>query len=311
MDARGRLARWADRLVRRYSKSEAPPQQLEDALDAIRGRLQGIAPETEEQWRFLHLAVERGTGVVRVAGRMKKARAVRLAFAVAMGVAVLFVGGSVLLRLTSPTAYETAKGRQSTITLRDGSEVVLNNSSELLVSNALFGRSRHVSLKGEAFFRVQRDGSPFTVSTDAGTIRVLGTEFNVRARLGALEVAVLRGSVRVSVDRNGVDSSVVVNTDQIVTCTRGSFPQQPAPLLYSGFPGWMHGKFMFYRTSLSSACEEIEERFDVVVRIRNPRLQDETITGVVDGQSVDSALTALTRLAGTTYRNEKGVYTLY
>jgi ferric-dicitrate binding protein FerR (iron transport regulator) len=168
-----------------------------------------------------------------------------------------------------------------------------------------------VTLKGEAFFRVQKDGSPFVVSTEVGTVRVLGTEFNVKVRGGALELAVLRGSVRLSVARNGVDSGVVVNKDQIVTCSREAFPQEPGPLRFSSFPGWMHGKLMFYRTPLSSACEEIEARFDVVVRLRNPRLQNETITGVVDAQNVDSALTALTRLAGTAYRNEQGVYTLY
>ncbi len=309
MDSRGGVQDWLRRFAWRRSQDVKGSGQIDDALESLAGRLRGIDPETGRQWEALRRTMEQGSTVELRPAR--RAFVFRPAFSLALGSAVALVGVFLVLQWTSPTVYETAKGKQSTVMLADGSEVVLNNSSELMVSRPLFDRSRKVFLKGEAFFRVEKNGSPFIVSTDVGVVRVLGTEFNVLVRQGLLEVAVLRGSVRVSVERKGVDSSVVVGKDQIVRCTRGSFPQEPTLLKFPAYPGWMHGKFMFSKTRLASACEEIEARFDVTVRIRNPRLQDETITGVVEGQNVDSALTALSRLAGTTYRNEDGVYTLY
>jgi transmembrane sensor len=54
-------------------------------------------------------------------------------------------------------------------------------------------------VRGEASFVVERDSSrPFTVSAGDTSVRVLGTQFNVRRHAEGAEVAVVEGTVQVT-----------------------------------------------------------------------------------------------------------------
>ena len=92
----------------------------------------------------------------------------------------------------------TPVAQRSAVTLADGSHVELNAQTALVVE--LKAGERRVRLaSGEAFFHVSKDPArPFFVETPAGSVRVTGTQFNVRtAADGRLEVTVLEGSVQV------------------------------------------------------------------------------------------------------------------
>jgi len=94
--------------------------------------------------------------------------------------------------ITTPVAH------RSEITLADGTHIELNAQTALVVE--LTAEARRVRLAGgEAFFRVSKDAArPFFVETSAGSIRVTGTQFNVRTEAAsALEVTVLEGTVQV------------------------------------------------------------------------------------------------------------------
>ena len=92
----------------------------------------------------------------------------------------------------------TIAAQRSTLSLPDGSRTELNARTEL-VTDFRHGR-RFVRLeKGEAFFSVAKDTvHPFSVETPGGTVRVTGTQFNVRlAPDGRPEVTLLEGSVEI------------------------------------------------------------------------------------------------------------------
>jgi transmembrane sensor len=94
--------------------------------------------------------------------------------------------------LASPIA-----ARQS-LSLVDGTRVELNAQTNLQVQ--IDRNGRHVRLaSGEAFFAVHKEADrPFIVETPAGSVRVTGTQFDVRADAAApLEVTVVEGSVQV------------------------------------------------------------------------------------------------------------------
>jgi transmembrane sensor len=286
-------------------------ESLDGSLEAAARRLRQVDPQTGRRWHVLNAAIER----LEVAVPPPQRPAVRIRFATAgvsfvilavLVISVLYVG-----REPSTLTYETGKGQQSKIMLPDSSEVTLNHTTEFTVSPTAAGGARVVALKGEAFFRVRRNGVPFTVSTDVGTVQVLGTEFNVRLRDDRLEVAVIAGSVRVSAGSRGKDSSVVLGAGEIATCTQGCFPGTPERLFFSDYPGWLHGKLLFQKASLRSVCREIEAQFDVTVTIEKRLAQEETITGALDARSAEAALATLSQLTGTSFRHEQDVYTLY
>lgn len=110
----------------------------------------------------------------------------------------------------------TAIAQRQSITLVDGTRIDLNAHTRLQVE---IGRAeRHVRLAGgEAFFAVSKDQSrPFTVETPAGSVRVTGTEFDVRTTSPqGLEVTVVEGSVQVRPHPGG--SAVKLGAGQRLT----------------------------------------------------------------------------------------------
>ena len=94
--------------------------------------------------------------------------------------------------LASPMAVRQA------LTLADGTRVELNAQTSLQIQ--IDRNGRHVRLaSGEAFFAVHKEPArPFIVETPAGSVRVTGTQFDVRAEAAApIEVTVVEGSVQV------------------------------------------------------------------------------------------------------------------
>lgn len=297
---------------RRRDASSAPSPVLEELLDGQARRLQAAEPDTRRQWQYLNVALRRQPAPEK--SRRRAGAFGILNPALSYGgiiTIVLIIGAGVWLNRNSVMTYETGRGQQSSIVLSDSSEVTLNHTSTLIVETRPFNSTRRVSLKGEAFFHVRRNGSPFIVSTDAGTVQVLGTEFDVRIREDQLVVGVVSGSVRVTGQRSGRDSAVVLTAGQIATCSKHEFPGAPASLPFAGYPGWTRGKFLFYKTSLLAACKEIESQFDVQIRLESRGTAEETITGVVDGSSAGTAIAALSNLTGNKVRHENNVYILY
>jgi ferric-dicitrate binding protein FerR (iron transport regulator) len=73
-------------------------------------------------------------------------------------------------------------GKRSFITLSDGTKVWMNSGSKLVFPPVFTGKSREVTLEGEALFEVAADrGKPFYVNTDLFSLKVYGTKFNVQA----------------------------------------------------------------------------------------------------------------------------------
>jgi transmembrane sensor len=298
-------------LTVRREKTDRESWRIDQAVKTDGDGLRRIDPDTARQWARVASVIAAGDRMEHIRsspGRLKWPRPV-IVFAGSL--AILVIAGLFVLNRASTMTYETARREQSTVTLGDSSEVTLNHSSELIVERRPFDDTRRVGLKGEAFFRVRRSGAPFVVSTEIGTVRVLGTEFNVRVRDNGMEVAVLRGLVEVSVPHDEQVRSMTLRAGEMtLVSARGTFePLQTIP--YADYPGWLHGKFHFLHTSITDACREIESRFDIVITLKDPQLRNETVTGVLNGNSVESALAALCAIAGKEYRYEDGAYTLY
>jgi len=92
----------------------------------------------------------------------------------------------------------TPAAQRSALTLADGTRIELNAQTSLQAE--IGPHTRRVRLAaGEAFFTVHKDPArPFIIETPAGSVRVTGTRFDVRAEsAAALAVTVTEGSVQV------------------------------------------------------------------------------------------------------------------
>jgi len=300
-----------ERLLRRWGILSAGPEpetpEIERALEARLQRLRALDPETRRQWPLVRAQLTRERAVR--PGAAVRLRVLRPALAFGLVAAAVLLAVVLPDSSLSPTAHETGRGQHTTILLADSTEVTLNHTSRLTVGEASSGEGRLVRLEGEAFFRVRKSATPFVVATDLGTVRVLGTAFNVRNRDDRLEVAVVTGSVRVT--SVSVEEVVVLEAGELTRCTRGNGPEEPAPLLYGEYPGWLHGKLFFDRATLSEACREVGDYFDVEVIIELPSGDERTITGALDARTPELAIATLARLTGRRYRHDPSGFTLY
>ncbi|MEJ1964652.1 MAG: FecR domain-containing protein [Gammaproteobacteria bacterium] len=120
---------------------------------------------------------------------------VRTLLALAASVVLLAVGALVYLRMSG---ISTGIGEQRVLALEDGSTVILNTRSRVVVSYD--PKVRRIELKrGEALFEVaKRPDWPFVVTAGEHQIRALGTSFAVRRDDGRVQVTLVEGRVTVS-----------------------------------------------------------------------------------------------------------------
>ena len=96
---------------------------------------------------------------------------------------------------SSTTHYSSPKIDIQPVTLKDGSQAILDASTKLQVRMA--GSERHINLsEGEAFFEVKPDKTrPFIVAAGKLRVQAVGTAFSVGVREGASHVVVTEGVV--------------------------------------------------------------------------------------------------------------------
>jgi transmembrane sensor len=96
---------------------------------------------------------------------------------------------------TSSRQIATGPGEHRTIALADGSRIVMNGGTRIVLEQ---DNPRGVELvSGEALFEVRHDDAqPFIVSTGVFRLVDMGNVFNVAVDDGALDVAVAEGAVK-------------------------------------------------------------------------------------------------------------------
>ncbi len=293
---------------RLFSRNPDPNKEstIEGIINKGLGRIRQVDPQTKKQWLSLQAAM------VEVQPMVKSRSVPRLVFAT-FAVVMSMLGGYLYFALLepSPETFSTQRGQQKEIVLNDGSHVTLNYETELVVSGLRPDEPRRLFLTGEAFFRVEKKSTPFIVSTDYAEVQVVGTEFNVRARQGGIDVAVIRGSVKVTAVRSGKESSLMLSENQMAMCSQDGFPIRMGDVPSPEFPGWTRGKLFLNKTALIVACREIEMRFDVIISLQNAGLGNERITGVLGAGTAESGVRALCELTGRRFRHEGNAYTIY
>ncbi|MBC7922304.1 MAG: FecR domain-containing protein [Ferruginibacter sp.] len=201
--------------------------------------------------------------------------------------------------------YSTAYGETRTVTLPDGSGVVLNANSSLRMPRFGFGsHTRAVRLTGEALFSVTHTATNqrFVVKTDNGPlVVVLGTEFTVFARPRGTKVTLNRGRVEVHYrqpDRR--TRQVTMKPGDLVTLTpkgevRRQQNQQP-----SANPAWTDHRFVFDKTPLTEIVAMLDESYGLTVEIADAETGQLTLSGAYPARNADEMLCILAEVLNLT-----------
>jgi len=160
--------------------------------------------------------------------------------------------------LNRNTNHTTTYGEQLTITLPDGSEVILNANSTLNYKTKNWAANRVLELNGEAYFKVKK-GSDFVVETNYGTVSVLGTQFNVNTKGAAFEIKCFEGKVNVKTSNHNRILTQGKAFRQLKDSTVEDYNIQET------FPSWTQGESTFNSAPLSQVIIALEHQYNVKI----------------------------------------------
>lgn len=198
---------------------------------------------------------------------------------IAAGIAMLLIagfflsknvdGGSESIVFTELNTGSLTK----TIVLSDGTQVNLNKDSYLKYPEKFNSNERKVFLEGEAFFEVTHNPShPFIVETKEGTVKVLGTSFNVRAfpKEGKEEVQVATGRVEVEVLETK-EKVILIPGNKSVLDKENKTLEKHVKASANSF-SWHSQELVFEDTPIHEVLESIEKHYGVTIVLENENI---------------------------------------
>ena len=161
------------------------------------------------------------------------------------------------------TTFQAPPGSQQTYTLPDQSTVALNAGSTIHFKKKSWPENRSLKLSGEAFFEVT-PGNDFTILTENGEIKVLGTSFNVFSRSNRFSVSCFSGQVAVTTKSQteklsrGMNATIDDTSNRLVV--EAFDPQKTAT--------WRIGDFYFDSAPLEEVIKVLERQFDMTIQVK-------------------------------------------
>ncbi|MEB8329954.1 FecR family protein [Flavobacteriaceae bacterium KMM 6897] len=216
---------------------------------------------------------------------------------VAAAIAVIAVASIFYFNSLDET-ISTQYAERAEVLLPDASEIVLNADSEVSYSKKKWDKKRNVSLKGEAYFKVAK-GKRFTVTTDEGTVAVLGTQFNVENRKGLFEVTCFEGLVSVTFQ----NKEFKVPAGSSFLAINGEVRPTIAPT--TTIPYWMNHESNFKSIPLSYVLDEFERQYNVTVEIKDVDT-NQLFTGTFSNTDIDLALESISVPANIQFKKLDG-----
>jgi transmembrane sensor len=178
-------------------------------------------------------------------------------------------------------------GGKTHFTLPDGSKVWVNSGSTFSYPDR-FSKERIVELQGEAYFEVAQQTNPFFVRSRYGEVKVLGTEFNVKAYDDELfETTLVNGSVVVD-GKNGHQVNLTPGTQVIFDAEK----YIKRPVETELFTSWKDGQLIFRDTPLRVMIPRLERWYnvDIETQFRDESIKDLKFTATIEFESFSEVL---------------------
>jgi transmembrane sensor len=207
------------------------------------------------------------------------------------------------------TLHEGTLGTRKNVTLGDGTQVILNSNSTLLVPQSFPAKHRRVILDGEAFFEVPAADSPFIVKTDKLTATVLGTAFKMRSFLAqqGATAYVLAGKVKmVKSYHSATDNqpeelergNMILANKEIDLMEKETF--EPAEQ-----EAWLKDSLVLQNVPFMAAMRKLEEWYNTTIDITGDASKIPDISGSFYQLTLQQTLAALSKQYHFTFKEKK------
>lgn len=232
-----------------------------------------------------------------------------IVFTLAASILVAVIGSVFMWaqRWAAVETLETRVGENRTVTLADGSRLVMGGRTRVAIRIGATRRELDL-LQGEALFSVAKDPArPFQVMAGSASVTALGTEFNVRRSKDRVVVAVLEGRVMVQPvlamvpvpwiedigptrargDGQSVDAGHRAIVDRAGIGATVSVPDA------SEVTAWQRGQLSFDDEPLRYVVEAVNRYSDKRIVIVDPQIEDVRVSGTVLGEHISGWVVSL------------------
>lgn len=177
-------------------------------------------------------------------------------------------------------------GKRSQIVLSDGTKVWINSGSRLVYLPVFKGKIREVFLEGEAYFEVVKNpGKPFYVRTDAYSIKIYGTKFDVQAYKADNEYNTILIEGKVSLEINHGD---LLSKEHILLPNhKATLADDKEDILISEeadidkYTAWKDGYLIFKNEPFPELLMRVARYYNIQIAV-NPQTQIKHVSGKLD-----------------------------
>ncbi|WP_165760462.1 FecR family protein [Niastella populi] len=216
---------------------------------------------------------------------------------------ILIIGGFVAYRFlqTDLESIKTAWGEKRSVTLPDGSLVVLNANSQIAFDpHPQKNAPREVWMHGEAFFEVvhkNRTGTPvqeaerFIVHLPNMNVEVLGTTFTINTRREQEQVVLQTGSVKVQVTPK--HETVYLKPGESISYNSDKKQLSKTTANATDAALWKENQLKFDNTPLNEIIKLVEDNYGYKVEVTDSSLLTRTIGGTLSSENEQILFKAL------------------
>lgn len=220
------------------------------------------------------------------------------------------IAASVLLAAVASIFYVrnsgivTDVGEQRVLALDDGSRVIMNTGSRVVISYT--AGTRKVQLKaGEALFEVAKDRTrPFIVVAGDRQVRALGTTFSVRRGDDRVAVTLVEGRVEVTTDASGT-TPTTLSPGERLTLIDNVKPHLDTPPLDKVL-AWERREVAFDDTPLADAIAEMNRYSRIPLVVEGGHADQIRVTGLFRAGDSLSFSRALSHAFPISVQQEQG-----
>lgn len=202
------------------------------------------------------------------------------------------------------------------VKLPDGSTVWLNHGSSLRYPEVFNGDFRQVELKGEGYFEVTHNSKiPFAVNTDKIQVLALGTTFNVMAypEEDIIETSLIKGTVefRKPIPGDEMETLYTMNPSDLLIYEKDNDQISVKEISDYRYFSWKDGKLIFTGEAMEDVVKKLNRRFNVDIQIKDPKLNDLTLTATFVNETLNEVLELLSHVFPISYFVYDGEITSY
>ena len=227
---------------------------------------------------------------------------------------VIFVAGWFLLKpanndfssFNTGKTYKTGAKEIQTIKLVDGTKIVLNENSSLIVDNNFNKTNRLIILKGEAYFEVAKNTKkPFIANSFNTYTKVLGTTFEIDARVvNNIEVSLYEGKVEFTAT---INKTILLSGEKLI-CSLSNNSIEKIKVNNLIQDSWVTS-LSFKDATLEEIVQKLEAQYKVSILIPANR-KNERYTVSFEGHNLQSSIRLLEELTDSKITKKDSDYIL-